>query len=72
MLLAYIDSLLFLDGTLYGPLHSQSAVDAYHKMVADAQTQVSSISAIIFGLTEHSVVFYIDGHRQNGAYYPLN
>eukprot|EP00795_Rhopilema_esculentum_P006190 gene6190-11593_t len=27
------------DGTLYGPLHSQQAVDAYHKAVKDAQTQ---------------------------------
>ena len=53
MLLAYKGSLWFLDGTLYGPLHSQSAVDAYHKMVADAQMQVSSISVFIFGL--HSI-----------------
>ena len=32
----------FIDGTLYGPLHSKSAVDSYLGAVEDAKAQVSS------------------------------
>ena len=33
----------FAEGTLYGPVHSEVAIDIYKKAVDDAQKQVSQV-----------------------------